>query len=130
MVADRGVGPRLVGRTAVVVGAGQTPGATIGNGRATAVQFARHGARVALVDRSAEQLAGTVAMIEAEVPGAEYVEVVADIATDDGPGQVVDAVLAAFGGFRALGQDYTDGGFQWDVITYGPIIGAQFSFAF
>ena len=102
MVADRGVGPRLVGRTAVVVGAGQTPGATIGNGRATAVQFARHGARVALVDRSAEQLAGTVAMIEAEVPGAEYVEVVADIATDDGPGQVVDAVLAAFGGFDIL----------------------------
>ncbi|MCB0954974.1 MAG: SDR family NAD(P)-dependent oxidoreductase, partial [Ilumatobacter sp.] len=102
MVADRGVGPRLVGRCAVVVGAGQTPGATIGNGRATAVQFARHGARVALVDRSAEQLAGTVAMIRAEVPDAEFVEVVADIATDDGPAEVVAAAVTAFGGFDIL----------------------------
>ena len=28
---------RLAGKVAIVVGAGQTPGATIGNGRATAV---------------------------------------------------------------------------------------------
>ena len=31
---------RLVGKVALVVGAGQTPGETIGNGRATAVLFA------------------------------------------------------------------------------------------
>ena len=36
---------RLDGKIAVVVGAGQTPGSTIGNGRATAVLFAREGAR-------------------------------------------------------------------------------------
>ena len=42
---------RLEGKTAVVVGAGQTPGETIGNGRATAILFAREGARVLCVDR-------------------------------------------------------------------------------
>ena len=44
-------GGRLAGKVAVVVGAGQTPGATIGNGRATALLFAREGAKVLLVDR-------------------------------------------------------------------------------
>ena len=43
---------RLQGRTAIVVGAGQTPGLTIGNGRATAITFARR-ADVLLVDRDA-----------------------------------------------------------------------------
>ena len=33
--------PRLAGRIAIVMGGGQTPGETIGNGRATAVLFAR-----------------------------------------------------------------------------------------
>ena len=42
---------RLAGRTAVIVGAGQTDGATIGNGRAVAITFAREGARLVLVDR-------------------------------------------------------------------------------
>ena len=40
------VSGRLAGKVAIVVGAGQTPGDTIGNGRATALLFAREGARV------------------------------------------------------------------------------------
>lgn len=102
MEAAAGFGPRLAGRTAVVVGAGQTPGSAIGNGRATAVQFARHGARVVLVDRSAEQLEGTVEMVRAEAPAAEFECVIADVAADDGPAAVVDAAVAAFGGFDIL----------------------------
>jgi hypothetical protein len=35
-----------------------------------------------------------------------------------------------FGGYRALGQDYSRGGFTWDVITHGPILGAQASLSF
>jgi NAD(P)-dependent dehydrogenase (short-subunit alcohol dehydrogenase family) len=54
---------RLDGKVAVVVGAGQTPGDTIGNGRATAILFAREGARVIAVDRRAESAEETVAMI-------------------------------------------------------------------
>ena len=43
---------RLKDKTAMIVGAGQTPGPTMGNGRATAILFAREGARVLAVDLS------------------------------------------------------------------------------
>ncbi|MHB1710620.1 MAG: SDR family NAD(P)-dependent oxidoreductase [Acidimicrobiales bacterium] len=43
--------PRLAGKVGIVVGAGQTPGETVGNGRAAAILFAREGARLLLVDR-------------------------------------------------------------------------------
>ena len=51
---------------AIVVGAGQTSGETIGNGRATAILFAREGARVMLVDRDLESARETQRMIEEE----------------------------------------------------------------
>lgn len=71
---------RLAGKVAIVVGAGQTPGDTIGNGRATAILFARHGARVLCVDRRGESAAETAAMIAAE--GGEAIAIEAD-ATDE-----------------------------------------------
>lgn len=52
--------PRLVDKVAIVVGAGQTPGVTAGNGRATAVLFAREGARVVAADRNLEAAQETV----------------------------------------------------------------------
>jgi NAD(P)-dependent dehydrogenase (short-subunit alcohol dehydrogenase family) len=57
---------RLEGKIAVVVGAGQTPGETIGNGRAISILFAREGAKVLCVDRLAERAEETVAMIVEE----------------------------------------------------------------
>jgi NAD(P)-dependent dehydrogenase (short-subunit alcohol dehydrogenase family) len=69
------VSGRLAGKVAVVVGAGQTPGDTIGNGRATAVLFAREGARVVAVDRRLDSVEETVAMIRAEGGAAEALEV-------------------------------------------------------
>src|SRR4051795_6692932 len=42
---------RLQDKTAVIIGAGQSPGETTGNGRATAIRFAQEGARVLCVDR-------------------------------------------------------------------------------
>jgi NAD(P)-dependent dehydrogenase (short-subunit alcohol dehydrogenase family) len=57
---------RLKDKVAIVVGAGQTPGATLGNGRATALLFAREGARVLVLDRSADSAEETRALIEAE----------------------------------------------------------------
>jgi NAD(P)-dependent dehydrogenase (short-subunit alcohol dehydrogenase family) len=57
---------RLKDKVAIVVGAGQTPGDTIGNGRATAILFAREGAQVLLVDNNFESALETQNMIEAE----------------------------------------------------------------
>jgi NAD(P)-dependent dehydrogenase (short-subunit alcohol dehydrogenase family) len=71
------VSGRLAGKVALVLGAGQTPGATIGNGRATAVLFAREGARVVAVDRRLEAAEETVAQIRAE--GGEASAVEADV---------------------------------------------------
>src|SRR5262249_36118053 len=55
---------RLQNKVAIVAGAGQTPGDTIGNGRATAILYAREGARVVLVDCDPESAGGTQAVIE------------------------------------------------------------------
>jgi NAD(P)-dependent dehydrogenase (short-subunit alcohol dehydrogenase family) len=60
------MGTRLKDKVAIVVGAGQTLGATIGNGRATAILFAREGARVLLADRRLDSAQETQALIEAE----------------------------------------------------------------
>lgn len=38
--------------------------------------------------------------------------------------------LAAFGGYRLLGQDYESGDFGWDVVSYGPLLGVQCSLSF
>ena len=54
---------RLEGKTAIIVGAGQTPGETIGNGRAMAMLFAREGAHVMCVDRRLDSAEETIRMI-------------------------------------------------------------------
>jgi NAD(P)-dependent dehydrogenase (short-subunit alcohol dehydrogenase family) len=56
---------RLRGKVGIVVGAGQTPGDNLGNGRAAALLFAREGARVLLVDRDLARAADTAAEIAA-----------------------------------------------------------------
>jgi NAD(P)-dependent dehydrogenase (short-subunit alcohol dehydrogenase family) len=56
---------RLKDRVAIVVGAGQSPGEGIGNGRATALTFAREGAKVLCVDHNLESARDTVEMIGA-----------------------------------------------------------------
>ena len=56
---------RLKGRVAIVTGAGSRAEG-IGNGRATAVVLARHGAKVTLVDTVAQWAEETKRLIEAE----------------------------------------------------------------
>jgi len=79
---------RLAGKMAVVVGAGQTPGETIGNGRATALLFAREGAKVMCVDRLLERAMETAEIIAAE--GGQASAYAADI-TDEAQ---VEALVA------------------------------------
>ena len=71
---------RLDGKVAVVVGAGQTPGQTIGNGRATAVLFAREGAQVVCVDRRLDAAEATVSAITEE--GGTALALAADITVE------------------------------------------------
>jgi NAD(P)-dependent dehydrogenase (short-subunit alcohol dehydrogenase family) len=56
---------RLKNRIAIVVGAGQSPGEGMGNGRATALTFAREGASVLCVDHHFNSAQETVDMIAA-----------------------------------------------------------------
>jgi NAD(P)-dependent dehydrogenase (short-subunit alcohol dehydrogenase family) len=57
---------RLENKVAIVVGAGQTAGDTMGNGRAVAMLFAREGAQLFLVDSNVESAEETRKMIADE----------------------------------------------------------------
>jgi len=57
---------RVKEKVAIVVGGGQIPGGTIGNGRATAILFGREGAKVMVVDRNLNSAQDTVSMIVEE----------------------------------------------------------------
>jgi NAD(P)-dependent dehydrogenase (short-subunit alcohol dehydrogenase family) len=58
-------GSRLEGKAAIVTGAG-TRGSMPGTGQATSILFARHGARVLLVDLDVGRAEETLAIIEGE----------------------------------------------------------------
>jgi NAD(P)-dependent dehydrogenase (short-subunit alcohol dehydrogenase family) len=85
---------------AIVVGAGQAPGDTIGNGRAIAILFAREGARVLLVDRDVESAAATQAMIAAEGGEARVLE--ADVTDEPAVRRIPQACLDHFGQLDVL----------------------------
>jgi NAD(P)-dependent dehydrogenase (short-subunit alcohol dehydrogenase family) len=88
---------RLRDKVAVIFGAGQTPGATIGNGRATALLFAREGARVLAVDRDFASAADTVERIAAE--GGVAAAFAADVASE---AEVAAAIAECVQRFRCI----------------------------
>lgn len=86
---------RLAGKIAIVSGAGQAPGETIGNGKAIALLFARAGAKVLCVDRDEARGQLTVNDIIAEGGAAHLC--VADVASAEGAAAIAAACDAAFG---------------------------------
>lgn len=92
-------GRDLTGRVAIVTGGGALDDG-IGNGRATAVLFARAGAQVVVVDRKVELAARTVEMIEAE--GGSALAVAGDVTSDGDCAAIVSAAVEAFGGVDIL----------------------------
>src|SRR6266446_3283839 len=68
---------RLAGKIAVIVGAGQSPGEGIGNGRATVLRFAQEGARILAIDRDLAAAEETAALAVKE--GGECVAFQADV---------------------------------------------------
>jgi NAD(P)-dependent dehydrogenase (short-subunit alcohol dehydrogenase family) len=85
---------RLKGKVAIVTGAGSR-GEGVGNGKATAVLFAREGAKVVLVDRKLDAVNETLAMIEAEDGTASSFH--ADVTSDDDCKALVDFTMDQYG---------------------------------
>src|SRR3979411_1016545 len=90
---------RLKGKTAIVVGAGSI-GPGWGNGKATAVTFAREGARVFCVDRNAAAARETVEIITSE--GGRATAFAADASREDDVQAMVAACLKAYGRIDVL----------------------------
>ena len=99
---------RLAGKRAIVVGAGQEPGETVGNGRAIALLFAREGADVMCIDRDLARAEETAASIAAE-GGAGFAHS-ANIAKDAECRAVVEAALARWGAIDVLVNNVGIGG--------------------
>src|ERR1700730_19216626 len=85
---------RLAGKIAVVVGAGQSPGEGIGNGRATVLRFVQEGAKILAVDRDLVSAEETAVLAAKE--GGECVAFQADVTRE----ATLAAAVAAAGGRR------------------------------
>lgn len=86
---------RLKDKIAIIAGAGQTPGDTIGNGRATAILFAREGAKCVCLDRRLESAQDTCSMIEKE--GGEAIAMDADVTRAADCKRVAETCVKKFG---------------------------------
>jgi NAD(P)-dependent dehydrogenase (short-subunit alcohol dehydrogenase family) len=90
---------RLTGLTALVTGAGAEGGGT-GTGKATAILFAREGARVALADIDRGRAEETLEIITKE--GGEALVVVGDVTDPAACAAMVAETVARFGGLDIL----------------------------
>jgi NAD(P)-dependent dehydrogenase (short-subunit alcohol dehydrogenase family) len=99
---------RLAGKIAIVAGAGQTPGETIGNGRAIALRFAQEGAEILCVDRDLARAQETAAMI-ASAGGTSFAHQ-ADISAADECQAMIDAAVARWGRIDILVNNVGIGG--------------------
>ena len=86
---------RVDGKVALVMGGGQTPGATIGNGRATAILLAREGANVLVADMDLASAEETVREILAGGGVAEACAV--DVRDEEAVRAAVQSAVTRFG---------------------------------
>ncbi len=84
---------RLEGKVAIVTGAGSV-GPGMGNGKATAILFAREGAKVLCVDRNLDAARETAGIIESE--GGEAVAWRADVTKEEEAAAVVEAAISNY----------------------------------
>ncbi|MGY8958325.1 MAG: SDR family NAD(P)-dependent oxidoreductase [Alphaproteobacteria bacterium] len=91
---------RLKDKVAIIVGGGQTPGETIGNGRATAMLFAREGAKVLVVDRDLASAQDTVDIIAKEGGVAKAAQ--ADVTDEASLEKMITACHADWGRIDVL----------------------------
>jgi NAD(P)-dependent dehydrogenase (short-subunit alcohol dehydrogenase family) len=102
---------RVAGKIAVVVGAGQTEGETVGNGRATALLLAREGATVLCVDRIGERARETADMIAGERKAADAASsMAADITAAADCARIVAEARSRYGRLDILVNNVGIGG--------------------
>ncbi len=89
------MGERLKDKVAIIFGGGQTPGETIGNGRATALVMAAEGVRVLVVDRDLASAEDTVAAIRKDSGQADAFA--ADVMREDQVAAAIRRCTEAFG---------------------------------
>ena len=99
---------RLEGKVAIVTGAGQTPGDTIGNGRAISVLFARMGAKVMLVDLHLASAEETQKIIAKE--GGEAFAYEANVTSSDACRRMAEECAAHYGRIDILVNNVGTGG--------------------
>lgn len=89
---------RLEDKVAVIVGAGQQPGSSMGNGRATAIRFAQEGARCLLVDVNASWANETLTMIAEQGSSTHDAAVfAADVTEEAACAAIVSEAMRRFG---------------------------------
>ena len=86
---------RLKDKIAIVIGAGQSPGEGMGNGRATVLRFAQEGAKVLAVDNNLGSAEETVAMVKQA--GGECVAYAADVTREKALAEMVAAARERWG---------------------------------
>src|ERR1051325_2497663 len=108
---------RMQGRVAIVTGAGSR-GEGIGNGRATAVLLARHGAKVALVDTQRDWVETTHAMIKQE--GSEAFVHIADVTDPKQCQATVAETVQRYGKLDTLVNNVGIGGPKGNAVDVDP----------
>ena len=91
---------RLEDKIAIVVGAGQSPGEGMGNGRATVLRFVQEGAKVLAVDNNLASAEETAAMAP-QSPG-ECIAFEADVTREASLAAMVEAARARWGRIDVL----------------------------
>jgi len=102
------MGKRLKGKAAIITGAGSI-GPGIGNGKATAIVFAREGAKVMLVDMNPEAAEETKRLIDKE--GGESIAFKADVSKASDCKSMVEMCIRTFGRVDILDNSVGIGSF-------------------
>jgi NAD(P)-dependent dehydrogenase (short-subunit alcohol dehydrogenase family) len=124
---------RLDGKIAIVAGAGQQRGETLGNGRATCLRFARAGARLILANRSLHSLEETRDVLEKEGFSADCMQ--ADVSNEADCKALIERAVGKYGRLDVLhnnvGVAMVEGDTakvernQWDSILASNVTGAM-----